>query len=83
MSGNFLPYTIELNTQNNRTRLQGLLTIREYQNVKEEGKLVVGAASVACVVSHCCRNFMILGILQEYCRRLLVLPDTFMYTTFS
>ena len=33
--------------QNNRTWLEGLLTIREYL---EEGKLVVGVASVACVV---------------------------------
>ena len=38
--------------QNNRIRLQGLLTIREYQNFLEEGKLVFGGASVACVVSH-------------------------------
>ena len=38
--------------QNSRIRLQGLLTIREYQNFLEEGKLVVGGASVACVVSH-------------------------------
>ena len=47
------------------------------------GKLVVGLASVAYVASHHCPIFMIFGILQEYCRRLLVLPDTFMYTTFS
>ena len=38
--------------QNNRIRLQGLLTIREYQNFMEEGKLIVGGASVACVMSH-------------------------------
>ena len=69
--------------QNNRTWLEGLLTVREYQNFLEEGKLVVCVASVACVVSHCCPMFMIFGILQEYCRKLLVLPDTFMYTTFS
>ena len=70
--------------QNNWTwRLEGLLTIREYQNLLEEGKLVVGVASVVCVVSRRCPIFMIFGILQEYCRRLLVLPDTFMYITFS
>ena len=65
--------------QNNQTWLGGLLTIREYQNFLEEGKLVVGGASVACVVS--CQHpiFMIFGIKQEYCRRLLVLPDSSMY----
>ena len=66
--------------QNNRSWLEGLLTVREYQNFLEEGKLVVGVASVACVVSRRCPIF---GILQEYCRKLQVLPDTFMYTTFS
>ena len=40
-------------------------------------------ASVVCVVSHRYLIFMIFGILQEYCGRLLVLPDTFMYTIFS
>ena len=69
--------------QNNRIRLQGLLTIREDQNFLEEGKLIVGGASVACVVSHGYPISMVFGIMQEYCRRLLVLPDTFMYTTFS
>ena len=49
----------------------------------EEGKLVVGVASVACVMSRRCPMFMIFGIMQEYCKRLLVLPDTFMYTTLS
>ena len=37
--------------ERNWTWLEGLLTIREYQNFLEEGKLVVGVASVACVVS--------------------------------
>ena len=69
--------------QNNRTWLEGLLTVRECQNFLEEGELVVGVASVVCVMSSRCPIFMIFGILQEYCRRLLVLPDTFMYTTFS
>ena len=69
--------------QNNRSWLEGLLTVREYQNFLEEGKLVVGVGSVACVVSRRCPIFMIFGILQEYCRKLLVLPDNFMYTTFS
>ena len=69
--------------QNNRSWLEGLLTVREYQNFLEEGKLVVGVASVACVVSHRCPIFMIFGILQQYCRKLQVLPDTFVYTTFS
>ena len=69
--------------QNNQSWLEGLLTVREYQNFLEESKLVVGVASVAYVVSCWCPIFMIFGILQEYCRRLLVLPDTFMYTTFS
>ena len=69
--------------QNNRSWLEGLLTVREYQNFLEEGKLVVGVGSVTCVVSRRCPIFMIFGILQEYCEKLLVLPDTFMYTTFS
>ena len=69
--------------QNNRAWLEGLLTVRKYQNFLEEGKLVVSVASVACIVFHHCPIFMIFGILQEYCRKLLVLPDTFMYTTFS
>ena len=67
--------------QNNRTWLERLLAIRE--NFLEEGKLVVCGASVACVVSHRYPIFMIFGIIQEYCRRLLVLPDTFMYAIFS
>ena len=69
--------------QNNQTWLERLLTTREYQNFLEEGKLVVCGASVACIVSHRYPIFMIFGIVQEYCRRLLVLPDTFIYTTFS
>ena len=69
--------------ESNRSWLEGLLTVREYPNFLEEGKLVVGVGSVVCVVSHHCPIFMIFGILQEYCRRLVVLPDTFMYTTFS
>ena len=68
---------------NIRTWLEGLLTIRDYQNFLEEGKLVVGGASVACVVSHRYPIFVIFGIMQEYCKRLLVHPDTSMYTTFS
>ena len=67
--------------QNNRSWLEELLTVGEYQNLLEEGKLVVGVASVACVVSRRCSLFMLFGILQEYCRRLQVLPDTFMYAT--
>ena len=67
--------------QSNRSWLEGLLTVRKYKNFLEEGKLVVGVASVVCVVSRRCPIFMIFGIFQEYCRRLLVLPDTFMYTT--
>ena len=50
--------------QNNRIRLQGLLTIREHQNFLEEGKLIVGVASVACVVSHCYPISMVFGIMQ-------------------
>ena len=68
--------------QNNWTWLEGLLTIREYLNLLEKGKLVVCGAYVACVVSHRYPILIIFGIMQEYCRRLLVLPDTFMYTTF-
>ena len=37
--------------QNNQSWLEGLLTVRECQNFLEEGKLVVGVASVACVAS--------------------------------
>ena len=44
--------------QNNRSKLEGLLTVREYQNYLEEGKLVVCVASVACVVSRRCPMFM-------------------------
>ena len=69
--------------QNNRTWLEGLLTITEYQHFLEEGKLVVGVASVMCIVTYRYPIFMIFGIMQEYCRRLLVLPDTSMYSTFS
>ena len=69
--------------QNNQTWLEGLLTVREYQSFLDEGKLVVGVASVECVVSHNYQIYMIFGIMQEYCRRLLVPPDTSMYTTFS
>ena len=65
--------------QNNWTWLERLLTIREYQNFPEEGKLVVCGASVVCVVTHRYLIFRIFGIMQEYCRRLLVLPNTFMY----
>ena len=68
---------------NNRTWLNGQLTIGEHQNFLEEGKFIVGGASVVCVVSHRCPIFMVFGIMQEYCRRLLVLPDTSMYSTFS
>ena len=68
---------------NNRTWLNGLLTIGEHQNFLEEGKFNVGGASVACVVSHCCPISMVFGIMQEYCRRLMVLPDTCTYSTFS
>ena len=50
--------------QNNQTWLEGWLTIKEYQNVLEEGKLVVGVAYVACIMSSC--------YFWEYCRRLLV-----------
>ena len=39
---------------NDRTWLNGLLTIGEHQNFLEEGKVIVGGASVACVMSHCC-----------------------------
>ena len=70
--------------QNNQTWLEGLLTIREYQNYLEEGKLIVGVASVAYVVSHRYPIPIVFGIMQEeYCRKLQVLPDTSMYTTFS
>ena len=68
---------------NNWTWLNGLLTIGEHQNFLEEGKSIVGGASVACVVSHCCPIFMVFGIMQEYRSWLLVLPDTSMYSTFS
>ena len=49
--------------QNNRSWLEGLLTVREYQNFLEEGKLVVDIVSVAFVVSYCCPLFMIFGVL--------------------
>ena len=37
---------------NNRTWLNGLLTIGEHQHFLEEGTFIVGGASVVCVVSH-------------------------------
>ena len=64
--------------QNNWSWLEGMLTVREYQNFLEEGKLV-GVASVAGIVSRRCPIFTIFDIMQEYCRRLQVLPDTFIY----
>ena len=39
---------------NNQTWLNGLLTIGEHQNFLEEGKSIVGGASVVCIVSHRC-----------------------------
>ena len=52
------------NKRNNWTWLEGLLTMK---NFLEEGKLVVGDASVACVVPHCYPLLKIFGIMQEYC----------------
>ena len=48
---------------NNRTWLNGLLTIGEHQNFLEEWKFIVGGASVACVVSHRYPNFIVFGIM--------------------
>ena len=49
--------------------------IAYHQNFLEEGKLVDGVACVVCVVSYRYPIFMIFGIMQEYCRRLLqILP---------
>ena len=42
---------------------QWTVTIREHQNFLEEGKFIVGGASVACVVSHRCPIFMVFGIM--------------------
>ena len=53
------------------------------ENAKTFWKKVVGVACVACIVSCHFPLFMVFGIMQGYCRRLLVLPDTSMYTTFS
>ena len=39
--------------------LNGLLTITEHQKFLEDGKFIVGAASVACVVSHRCLIFTV------------------------
>ena len=44
--------------QNNWTWLEGLFTVREYL---EEDKLVVGGASVTCIVSRCYPIFEIFG----------------------
>ena len=57
---------------NNQTLLNGLVIIRGHENFLEEGKLIVGGASVDCIVSHRYPGFW------KYCSRLLVLPDTFM-----
>ena len=69
----------------NKTIGHGLKDWLPSENTKTfwKGKFVVGVASVACVVSRRCPIFMVFGILQEYCRMLQVLPNTFMYTTFS
>ena len=48
---------------NNWTLLNGLLSIGEHQSFLEEGKFIVGGASVACVVSHRCPIFMVYGIM--------------------
>ena len=64
--------------QINPSLLEGLLTVKTFW--KKVSLIVVDVASVACVVSRRCPIF---GIFQEYCKRLLVLPDTFMYITFS
>ena len=69
--------------QNNRTWLERLLIIKEYQNFLEGGKLVVGVASVACIVSRRYPLIVIFCIMQECYRRLLVLLDTSMNSTFS
>ena len=45
---------------NNRVWLNGLLTIGEHQNILEEGKFIVGGASVACIV---CPILMVFGIM--------------------
>ena len=47
---------------NNQTWLKGLLTIGEYL---EEGELIVGGASVACIVSHHYPIVMVFGIMQN------------------
>ena len=75
--------TEECQTKQSNMAGRILLTIRGYQNLLEEGKLVVGIACVVCIVSRHYPIFIIFGIMQEYCRRLLVLPDTSMYSTFS
>ena len=68
---------------NNWTWLTGLLTIGEHQKFLEEGKSIVGGASVVCIVSHRYPIFMVFGIMQEYCARVLALPDTLKSSTFS
>ena len=40
-----------------------LRIIGEHQKFLEEGKFIVGGASVACVVSHRCPIFMVFGIM--------------------
>ena len=52
-------------------RFEGSLNHRRIPKLPERKFIVVGA-SAACVVSHCC-PILIFGIVQEYCRRLLVL----------
>ena len=42
----------------------------------KESMFIVGGASIACIVSHCCPTFIVFGIMQKYWRRLLVLLDT-------
>ena len=66
----------------NKTIGHGLKDGLQSKNTKTVWKKV-SWLFVVCVVSHRYPIFMIFGIMQEYCRRLLVLPDTFMYTTVS
>ena len=59
---------------NNQTRLNGLVTIGEHQSFLEEGKLIVGGAAVACVVSHHYPIFMNFGNTVAGCWFFQILP---------
>ena len=67
--------------QKNVKQLDVTRKISYHQNLLEGGKLVVGVASVVCVVSHYYSRF--LASCKNTVGGYWFFPDTFMYSTFS